>query len=130
MQFIENQNIEVVEEMKIVGYILRSDLKTCSNTEYIIKKAYGQMWILRRLKALGASRTRLIDVLQKQILSTLNLGVPAWECLLTEQERVDLERVLKTGLKNIWGQDYTTFKEVIKEGNLRTLRQVCEKIFK
>ena len=75
LQLIENQNIEVVEEMKIVGFVLRSDLKTCSNTSYIVKKAYGRMWILRRLKALGASRTRLLDVLQKQILSVLNLGV-------------------------------------------------------
>ena len=128
MQLIEDQNIEVVEEMKIVGYILRSDLKTCSNTAYIIKKAYGRMWILRRLKALGASRTRLLDVLQKQILSALHLGVPAWNCLLTEQEKIDLERVLKTALKIIWGQEYTTFQEVIKDGNLKTLRQVREKI--
>ena len=130
LQLIENQNIEVVEEMKIVGYILRSDLKTCSNTAYIVKKAYGRMWILRRLKALGASRNRLLDVLQKQVLSTLNLGVPAWDCLLTEQEKVDIERVLKTGLKIIWGRHYTTFEDVIREANLKTLRQVREKIIK
>ena len=116
--------------MKIVGYILRSDLKTCSNTAYIVKKAYGRMWILRRLKALGATRTRLLDVLQKQILSTLHLGVPAWDCLLTEQEKVDIERVLKTGLKIIWGQEYSTFEEVTKEGNIKTQRQVREKIVK
>ena len=101
LQLIENENIEVVEEMKNVGYILRTDLKTCSNTAYIVKKAYGRMWILCRLKALGASRHRLLDVLQKQILSVLNLGVPAWDCLLAEQEKVDLERVLRTGLKII-----------------------------
>ena len=130
LQLIENQNIEVVEEMKIVGFVLRSDLKTCSNTSYIVKKAYGRMWILRRLKALGASRTRLLDVLQKQILSVLNLGVPAWDCLLTEQEKVDLERVLKTGLKIIWGPHYTRFEEIIREANLKTLRQVREKIVK
>ena len=79
------KHIEVVEEMKIVGFQLRSDLKTISNTRYIIKKAYSQMWILRRLKALGAKRHRLIDVLQKQVLSVLTLGVPAWDCMLTEQ---------------------------------------------
>ena len=49
LQLIEGQTIEVVEEMKIVGYMLRSDLKTCSNTAMIIKKAYGRMWIIRRL---------------------------------------------------------------------------------
>ena len=50
------QDIEVVEEMKKVGFQLRSDLKTISNTRYIIKKGYSRMWILRRLKALGAKR--------------------------------------------------------------------------
>jgi hypothetical protein len=124
LQLLENQNIEVVEEMKIVGYMLRSDLKTCSNTAMIIKKAYGRMWILRRLKALGASRSRLIDVLHKQVLSVLNLGVPAWDCLLTEQEKDDFERVLKTGLKIIWGQEYTSFGEVLSSGKIRTMRQV------
>ena len=116
--------------MKIVGYILRCDLKTCSNTDFIIKKAYGRMWILRRLTALGASRMRLLDVLQKQILSVLNLGVPAWDSLLTEQEKEDFERVLKTGLKIIWGKDYSTFDSVIKESQIRTMRQVREKIVK
>ena len=51
------------------------------------------------LKALGASRSRLPDVLLKQVLSVLQLAVPAWDCFLTCQERKDLERVLKTGLK-------------------------------
>ena len=108
MQLIPNSNIEVVEEMKNVGFILRSDLKTISNTNYIIGKAYGRMWIIRRLKALGASRARLLDVLQKQVLSVLNLAVPAWDSFLTCQERTDLERVLKTGLRIIWGNEYTT----------------------
>jgi hypothetical protein len=116
-------NIEVVEEMKIVGFILRSDLKTVSNTNYIIKKAYARMWIVRRLKALGASRSRLLDVLQKQVLSVLQLAVPAWDCFLTCQERADLERVLKTGLRIIWGHDYTTFEQVLIESGLKTLQE-------
>ena len=52
-------------------------------------------------KSPGASRIRLLDVLQKQVLSVLNLRVPAWNYLLTEQEKEDLERVLKTGLRII-----------------------------
>ena len=119
----QNTNIEVVEEMKIVGFILRSDLKTISNTNYIIGKAYGRMWVLRRLKALGASRARLIDVLQKQVLSVLQLAVPAWDCFLTCQERADLERVLKTGLRIIWGHNYTTFEDVLLQSKLRTLQE-------
>ena len=62
-------NIEVVEEYKILGTIPRSDMKTISNTEYICKRAYARMWMLRRLKALGCPIPELLDVLKQQILS-------------------------------------------------------------
>ena len=128
MKLIPDTNIEVVEEMKIVGFLLRSDLKTISNTNYIIGKAYGRMWVIRRLKALGATRTRLIDVLQKQVLSVLHLAVPAWDCFLTCQERTDLERVLKTGLRIIWGNAYTTYEEVLQASNLKSLQETRSQI--
>ena len=114
--------------MKIVGFILRSHLKKISNTTYIIKKAYARMWIIRRLKMLGAPRSRLIDVLQKQVLSVLQLAVPAWDCFLTCQERTDLERVLKTGLRIIWGKDYSTYEQVLPDSNLTTLQDTRTKI--
>ena len=109
MQLIPNTNIEVVEETKIVGFILRSDLKTTSNTNYNIGMAYRRMWIICGLKALGDSRARLLDVLQKHVLSVLHLAVTAWDCFLTCQERV-----LKTGLRIIWGNDYTTYEQIFK----------------
>ena len=71
---------------------------------------------------------RLIDVLQKQVLSVLTLGVPAWDCLLTEQERTDLERVLKTGLRIIWGSEYTTFEDMLIKSKLKDLQHVRDKI--
>ena len=41
--------LEQVEEMKMVGYKLRSDLRTISNTRYIVKRAWTRMWVVRRL---------------------------------------------------------------------------------
>ena len=111
-----NPSVEVVEEMQIVGFVLRSDLKTSSNTKYIIKKTYSRIWIVSRLKALGASRNRLIYVLDKQFFSNLLLAVHAQVYLLTKQERIDLEGVLKTGLRIIWGKEYSTFDQVLKGG--------------
>ena len=128
IQLIPNENIEVVEEMKIVGFILRSDMKTCSNTEYIVKKAYARMWIVRRLKMLGASRQRLVDVLQKQVLSVLLLAVPAWDCLLTVQERTNIERLLRTGLRIIWGEDFVSVDQVLKDSKLKTMQEARTKI--
>jgi hypothetical protein len=99
-------NIEIVEELKIVGFMLRSDMKTCSNTAYITSKAYKRMWFIRRLKAMGASTSQLLDCLQKQVLSVLWLGAPAWYFQLTKYEQNDLDRVLKVGLRIIYGESY------------------------
>ena len=72
------ESLEVVEEHKILGHIIRSDLKTISNTENICKRVFKRMWIIRRLKALGASQKELIEVLQQQIVSICEVGVPFW----------------------------------------------------
>ena len=63
------ENIDVVEQHKILGQIVRSDLKTITNTESICKKAFKRMWILLRLKLLGCSKEELLNVLREQIIS-------------------------------------------------------------
>ena len=55
-EFVLDKNqLEVVDEWKLLGVILRSDLKWSSKTEFIVKKAASKLWILRRLKELGAN---------------------------------------------------------------------------
>ena len=107
-------HIEIVDEIKVVGYILRNDMKTSSNTTYLTKKAYKRMWIVRRLKQLGASKAQLIDAVQKQVLSVLWLGAPAWFCQLTQSEKVDFDRVAKVALRIIYGEAYQGFESALK----------------
>jgi hypothetical protein len=107
------QNIEIVEELKIVGFMLRSDLKTSSNTKLITKKAYARIWILRRLKGLGANTAELLDVMEKQVLSVLWLGVPAWYGMTTQQERHSIDRVMRCCLRVIYGDQYTSFEHAL-----------------
>ena len=114
LKLYNEDDIEVVHEMKIVGFIMRSDMRTCSNTEYLVKKAFKRMWLIRRLKALGASNSQLIDSLQKQVLSVLWLGAPAWFCMLTQQERQDIDRVAKVGLRIIFGETYSGFENMLR----------------
>ena len=58
--------VEVVEEQKILGHIIRSDMETISNKEFICKKAHRMMWFLRRLKSLGCPNAELIELIKKQ----------------------------------------------------------------
>ena len=72
--YYKGEQIQIVDEIKVVGFVLRSNMKTCSNTAYETGKAYKQMWLVRRLKALGASTSQLTDTLEKQVLSVLAGG--------------------------------------------------------
>ena len=111
-------NNDIVDEMKIVGFVMRSDMKTISNTIFLTTKAYKRMWLIRRLKALGASVTQLVDSLQKQVLSVLWLGVPAWSCQQTLGEKKDFDRVAKVGLKIIFGVNYNGFENALQIANI------------
>jgi hypothetical protein len=107
------QNLEIVKELKVVGFIFWSDMKTCSNTAYLTAKAYKRMWFLRRLKALGASTAQLLDALEKQVFSVLWLGAPAWACQLTIAEKRDFDRVAKVALRIIYGDSYDGFENAL-----------------
>ena len=59
---LDEQELEVVEEIKLLGLTIRSDMKWVSNTENMVKKANKRLWLIRRLKNLGANNEQLVDV--------------------------------------------------------------------
>jgi hypothetical protein len=128
---VENNEITLVEEMKLLGLVIRSDLKWSSNTEYIVQKGFHRLWILRRLKGLGASQSNLVDVYLKQVRPVLELAVPAWHPGLTLSDAVDIERVQKASLQIILGPNYTSFRSALIQIGLDTLEDrriiLCKK---
>ena len=111
-----------MEEQKILGYMMRFDMKTISNTEYICKKAYQRMWLIRRIKSLGCPTPELLDVLRQQVLSICEGNVAFWGPMINKVESNMLERCLKTGLHIIYQEKYTTFSEVLKLAIMRSLK--------
>ena len=94
----------------MIGVILASDLKFDKNTEYIVKRAYKRIWILRRLKNLGATIEQLTDVYTKQIRSVLELAIPVWHSSLTQSNKISIERVQKSALQVILGPSYESYR--------------------
>ena len=108
------ENLEVVEKFKLLGVIMRSDMKWYDNTEYICQKGYSRLWMIRRLKGLGASTAELMDVYQKQVRSVLELAVPVWQPALTQNEARQIERVQRCALYIILGEEYTHYDQALK----------------
>ena len=126
---VEGIELQLVEEMKILGVVLRADMKWSSNTKFIIQKAYSKLWMLRRLKKHGAATDDLLDVYMKQVRSVLELTVPAWHSGLTQSESLDIERVQKAALHIVLGANYSDYNSALKTAqldNLATRReQLC-----
>ena len=89
------ESLKVVEQYKLLGVVIRSDLKWNDNTDLICRKGYPRLWILRRLKRLGANKQELLDIYYKQVRSVLELAVPVWQPALTQLEKRQIERVQK-----------------------------------
>ena len=87
------------------------------------------MWIIRRLKALGASVPDLLSGLRCQVLSVLQFAVPAWTTMISQAESRSIESVQKTGLYLIYGARYRSYSWALKEAAMRTQVEQRNSIF-
>ena len=108
--------------MRILGLVIRSDMKWSSNSEHIMAKALQRLWVLRRLKTLGARHQDLLDVYIKQVRSVLELAVPAWHSGLTLGETADIDRVHRAALQIILGSGFINYRAALKHFGLETLQ--------
>ena len=125
---VENNGLEVVDEMRLLGLIIRSDMKWLSNTENMVMKANKRLCIMRRLRYLGAQELDLVDIYTKQIRSVLELAVPVWHGGITLSEQIDLERVQRSATHIILGDDFVSYREALKSLGLETLKDRRDKL--
>jgi hypothetical protein len=119
---LDGANLEVLDEMRLLGLVITSDLKWTQNTESICKKAYNRLWMLRRLKALGADVFDLKDVYEKQVRSVLEFGAPVFAAGLNGEDSNTIERVQKTAANVILGEHYTSYREALQTLCLGSLK--------
>ena len=126
---LENKRIELVEQVKLLGVVLSSNLSWSANTDYIVERCYKKMWVLRRLKRLGASHTDLLEFYSKQIRSVAEFAVPVWNSSITGEDVVKLERLQKIAFHIILGEDYRSYTSALKSLGLQKLstrrRKIC-----
>ena len=125
---VDSEMLEVVNKIKLLGVIVTDDLRWHENTSYITKKGYSRIWILRRLKSMGASKNMLLDTYYKQIRSVLEFASVVWNGGLTKENITDLERVQKSALGIILGSEYRSYEEACQTLKLKTLSDRREEL--
>ena len=124
---LDGNLLDVIDQIRLVGFVITDDLSWKKNTDSLVTRAYTKMWILRRLKTLGASKKILRLVYFQHIRSILEFGSPAWSCAITHTESDKLERVQKVALRLIYGRNFS-YKKVLTLSKLCTLEERREKL--
>ena len=113
LSILENHNLEVVEEFKLLGVIFQSNLRWQANTGFLCQKAYSHLWMLR-LKSFGADQESILDVYHKQVRCVFELNVAVWEPGLNQAQIKQLERVQKCAFYVIMGDQYFDYESAVK----------------
>ena len=110
-----------MKEIKLLGVHIPSDLKCNLNTHEMTKIACTRLWLIRRLKLLGANKEELLDVYVKQIGSVLECAAVVWHPGLTVTNTQNIERVQKACLAVILGRSYESYESALHDTGLERL---------
>ena len=111
-----------------MGVIITSDLKWRANTEFITKKAFKRLWLIKRLKQMGASRASLLDIYVKDVRSVEEFAAVVWSSSLSKEEIRYIERVEKCALAVILGANYRGYEEACTNLTMEKLSIGREKL--
>ena len=120
---VNGKKIDIVEETKLLGTIITSDLKWNRNTREIVKNAYKRMQLLNTAANFTSNVQDLKSIYLIYVRSILEQSAVVWHSSLTSQNRRDLERVQKAAVRVILKDKYTTYKQGLKVLKLDTLEK-------
>ena len=72
---LNTKNIELVDEMKILGTIISNDLSWNSNTKNIIQKVHKRMQFIKKIQSFDATTNKMVNLWIINCRSVLELGV-------------------------------------------------------
>jgi hypothetical protein len=79
-------DLETIEETKLLGTIITSDLKWHKNTEYLVKKANARLRILHKISEFSAPTEDMVTIYISYVRSILEQCCQVWHSSLTQED--------------------------------------------
>ena len=125
---IKGQSLDIVNEHKVLGTWLTSDLKWDLNTDKIVKSANIAMKKLQSASKFIKDRNILKQIYMIYIRSILEKSAAVWHSSLTQNNVEMLERVQKSSMRTIFGKKYESYEDSLNQLKLDTLEVRREKL--
>ena len=121
---MNDENLEVVQETKLLGVMLSDNLKWDQNTDFLVKKAYKRMELLRKVSKFTLSKEEKKNIYVLYIRSILEQSCVVWHSSLTQDNLDDLERVQKCAVRIILGKEYPqNYEQALVRSDLDLLKE-------
>ena len=120
---LKNENIEFVNQMKILGTIINQNLSWDENCQHLIKKVNARMQLLRNVKSFGASHDEMVHLWTVFCRSVLEQSCAVWHSSLTQENEEDLERTQKSFCKLVLKENYISYDNALFKLNMETLKE-------
>ena len=135
---LKSESLNIVDEAKLLGLILTSDLKWNRNTQKIVKDANSRMRMLHITSKFIKNKQDLIHINKTFIRSKLEYCCTVWHSSLSKTNVNDIERIQKSAVKLILKENYENYECALKLLNLdryfiqkerKIVLKVCKKMF-
>ena len=124
---LNNCKLDQISATKLLGVWITEDLSWQKNTQEICRKAYARLSMLTKLKYVGVGIEDLIDIYKLYIRSLTEYCATAFHSSLTLEQSTDLERIQKTCLRVILGDNYVSYTAALEMTGLSSLNERREK---
>ena len=112
----------------MLGFLFGRRPNAATHVEYIKKKTYGKMWIIRHMQKANTSKRDLVAIYQSYILPVIEYCSVVYNHLLTTNLDCEIEGLQSAALKLIYGRR-TSYADALKQSGLSTLRWRRQKSF-
>ena len=117
---LNGKNIETTNKTKLLGVVIRDDLKWENNTKLIVKKANARMQLLQKCASFTKYKSELKNIYVLFLRSILEQSCVVWHSSITQEESENLERVQKSAIKIILQEEYSEYPDGLVKMNLKT----------
>ena len=125
---IDGQNLNCVDEKKLLGVTVASDLKWDKNVELMTRQANINMKYLHSAKKFFHDTKILKQIYLTWIRNNVEFGAVVWHSSLTQELELKIERIQKAAVRVIMGNNYTTYDEGLQRLKLDKLSERRRKI--
>ena len=119
--YLEDSVLDIVQETKLLGTVITSDLTWWQNTNYITQKGYKRLELLRKLYEFDIEIPDLVHIYTLYVRSTLEFNCSVWHHSINQGQIDDIERIQKIACRIILKDSYYSYENALKTLNLQNL---------